>query len=39
MQPGEVLNLLCNGGKGFSGGKKKKVPKKSGLSPCGDPAR
>ncbi len=24
MQPGEVLNLLCNGGKGFSDGKKEK---------------
>ena len=24
MQPSELLNLLCNGGKGFSGGKKEK---------------
>ena len=24
MQPSEVLNLLCNGGKGFSDGKKRK---------------
>ncbi len=32
MQPSEVLDLLCNGGKGFSGGKKEKSSKNAAQS-------
>ena len=34
MQPSEVLDLLCNGGKGFSDGKKEKSPEKIGTQSC-----
>ena len=36
MQPGELLNLPCNGGYGFSDGKKKSPEKNRDSVLCGD---